>query len=98
MPKKALASLNVVINAVTGPLFKGLNKASKRLAVFGAKMKTIGRSISTSFTLPFAAIGVAGAKMAIDFQKNMTKINTLVGISASEVNKMQGEVMKLSGA
>ena len=98
MPKKALASLNVVINAVTGPLFRGLNKASKRLTVFGAKMKTIGRSISTSFTLPFAAIGVAGAKMAIDFQKNMTKINTLVGISASEVNKMQGEVMKLSGS
>ena len=81
MPKKALASLNVVINAVTSPLFRGLNKASKRLTVFGAKMKTVGRSISTSFALPFAAIGVAGAKMAIDFEKNMTKINTLVGIS-----------------
>ena len=98
MPKKALASLNVVINAVTGPLFRGLSKAGKRIAVFGAKMKSVGRSISTSFTLPFAAIGVAGAKMAIDLQKNMTKINTLVGISADEVNKMQGEVMKLSGA
>ena len=98
MPKKALASLNVVITAVTSPLFKGLARASKRLIAFGAQMKAVGRSIAMSFTLPFAMIGAAGAKMAIDFQKNMTKINTLVGISAKEVNEMGKEVMKLSGA
>ena len=98
MPKKALASLNVVINAVTSPLFRGLAKASKRLTIFGAKMKAVGRSISMSFSLPFAAVGVAGAKMAIDFQKNMTKINTLVGISAKEVNNFSKDVMKLSGS
>ena len=97
MPKKALASLNVVINAVTSPLFRGLNKASKRLTVFGAKMKTVGRSISTSFALPFAAVGVAGAKMAIDFEKNMTKINTLVGISGDKVKQLAADVTTLSG-
>tara|TARA_R110000765_G_scaffold363349_1_gene453528 strand:+ start:5173 stop:7815 length:2643 start_codon:yes stop_codon:yes gene_type:complete len=97
MPKKALASLNVVINAVTSPLFKGLARASKRLIAFGTKMKAIGRSISMSFTLPFAMVGVAGAKMAIDFEKNMTKINTLVGISAKEVNEFSKDVMKLGG-
>lgn len=97
MPKKALASLNVVINAVTSPLFRGLAIASKRLVAFGTKMKAIGRSISMSFTLPFAMVGVAGAKMAIDFEKNMTKINTLVGISAKEVNEFSKDVMKLGG-
>ena len=97
MPKKALASLNVVINAVTSPLFKGLAIASKRLVAFGTKMKAIGRSISMSFTLPFAMVGVAGAKMAIDFEKNMTKINTLVGISAKEVNEFSKDVLKLGG-
>tara|TARA_R100000664_G_scaffold34233_1_gene55429 strand:+ start:12291 stop:14936 length:2646 start_codon:yes stop_codon:yes gene_type:complete len=97
MPKKALASLNVVITAVTSPLFKGLNRASKRLVAFGTQMKAVGRGISTSFAMPFAAIGVAGAKMAVDFEKNMTKINTLVGISAKEVNEMGKEVQKLSG-
>ena len=97
MPKKALASLNVVINAVTSPLFRGLAIASKRLIAFGTKMKAIGRSISMSFTLPFAMVGVAGAKMAIDFEKNMTKINTLVGISAKEVNEFSKDVLKLGG-
>lgn len=97
MPKKALASLNVVINAVTSPLFRGLKIAQKRLVAFGTKMKAIGRSISMSFTLPFAAVGVAGAKMAIDFEKNMTKINTLVGLSAKEVNAFSKDVMRLAG-
>ena len=97
MPKKALASLNVVINAVTSPLFRGLKKASRRLQAFGAQMQSIGRSITHSFALPFAAIGAAGAKMAIDFEKNMTKINTLVGISGKEVQKLSQDVMALSG-
>ena len=97
MPKKSLASLNVVINAVTTPLFRGLNKASRRLTAFGARMQTIGRSITTSFSLPFAAIAAGGAKMAIDFEKNMSKINTLVGLSAKEVNEFSKDVLKLSG-
>jgi TP901 family phage tail tape measure protein len=96
MPKKALASLNVVINAVTSPLFRGLKIASKRLVAFGTKMKAIGRSISMSFTLPFAMVGVAGAKMAIEFEQSMTKINTLVGTSAKEVNKLGESVLKMA--
>ena len=96
MPKKALASLNVVINAVTSPLFRGLKKASKRLIAFGTQMKAVGRSISMSFTLPFAMVGVAGAKMAIEFEQSMTKINTLVGTSAKEVNKLGESVLKMA--
>ena len=97
MPKKALASLNVVINAVTGPFARGLKNAERKLKRFGSKMKSIGSSITSSFTMPFAAISVAGAKMALDFEKNMTKINTLVGISADEVNALSKDVMRLSG-
>ena len=75
----------------------GLARAQMALAKTGAKMKTIGRSMTMSLTLPFAMIGAAGAKMAIDFQDSMTKINTLVGITAEEVNSMAEEVKKLSG-
>ena len=96
MPRKALASLNVVINAVTSPLFRGLALASKRLIKFGAKMRAVGRSISMSFTMPFAMIGAAGAKMAIDFEQSMTKITTLVGTSAEEVNKLGAEVKAMA--
>ena len=96
MPRKALASLNVVITAVTKPLFRGLNRASKRLVAFGGQMKAIGRGISTSFTTPFAMIAAAGGKMAIDFEQSMTKINTLVGTSSAEVNKLGAAVKQMA--
>tara|TARA_R110001599_G_scaffold353496_1_gene593323 strand:+ start:11335 stop:13941 length:2607 start_codon:yes stop_codon:yes gene_type:complete len=96
MAKKSLASLNVVISAITSPLFRGLKKASKRIIAFGTKMKAVGRSISMSFALPFAAVGVAGAKMAIDFEQSMTKINTLVGTSVEEVNKLATSVKAMA--
>ena len=96
MPKKALASLNVVINAVTGPLQRGLKRASRTVERFGNRMKNVGRSITSSFTMPFAAISVAGAKMAIEFEQSMTKINTLVGTSAEEVNKLADEVKAMA--
>lgn len=96
MPKKALASLNVVINAVTSPLFRGLKKASRRITRFGNQMQAVGRTIQNSFALPFAAVGVAGAKMAIDFEQSMTKINTLVGTSVEEVNKLSASVKDMA--
>ena len=96
MPKKALASLNVVINAVTAPLFRGLKKASRRITRFGNQMQAVGRTIQNSFALPFAAVGVAGAKMAIDFEQSMTKINTLVGTSVEEVNKLSASVKDMA--
>ena len=96
MPKKALASLNVVINAVTSPLFRGLKKASRRITRFGNQMQAVGRTIQSSFALPFAAVGVAGAKMAIDFEQSMTKINTLVGTSVEEVNKLSASVKDMA--
>ena len=96
MPKKALASLNVVINAVTHPLFRGLKKASRRITRFGNQMQAVGRTIQNSFAMPFAAVGVAGAKMAIDFEQSMTKINTLVGTSVDEVNKLSASVKEMA--
>lgn len=87
MASKALASLNIILGVIPNALYKGLAAVQKRVAKFAVQMKAIGRSITYSFTLPFAAVGVAGAKMAVDFQTAMTKINTLVGISAKEVNE-----------
>lgn len=96
MPSKALASLNIVIGAITQPLFRGLAIARARLMKFAATMKAVGSSIMMSFTMPFAMIAAAGGKMAMDFEKNMTKIVTQVGLVASEVNVMNKEIMKMS--
>ena len=43
-----------------------------------------------------ALAGGAGVKMALDFDKSMTKIKSLVGVAGAEVDKMGQTVKKLA--
>ena len=90
--------ISFVLALSTGQFSTALTMAQKKLTRVSKQMKNVGSTMSRNVTAPFVAIGAAGAKMAIDFDKNMTKIETLVGLTGQEVNAMRGEVMKLSGA
>ena len=91
-----LTSMNIVLGVVNTGLYKGLKLASARVAKFAAKMKAVGSTITTSFTLPFALIAGAGVKMAMDFEKSMTKIQTLVLGSASDMDSYAAAVKNIS--
>ena len=93
---KSLTSMNIVLGVVNTGLYKGLKLASARVAKFAAKMKAIGSSITMSFTMPFALIAGAGVKMAMDFEKSMTKIQTLVLGSAADMDKYAEGVKRIS--
>lgn len=75
---------------------KGLDSAQQRMQRFGRKMKRTGRSLTRSVTLPLAAAGGAAVKMASDFESSMTRIETLVGLSRTQVQGMRSDVLALS--
>ena len=85
--------LRVKITGDSSKLNAALAAASSKLKGFGSKMQSVGKSMSTSLTLPIVAAGAAATKMAFDFDKSMTSIQALVGVSAEEVSKM-GEAAK----
>lgn len=89
--------ISFVLALQTGQFNTALTMAQKRLMRVSGQMKRIGSQMSRNITMPFVAIGAAGAKMTIDFDKNMTKIQTLVGATANEVNKFRQDVLQLSG-
>lgn len=89
--------ISFVLALQTGQFNTALGMAQKKLGRVSRQMKKIGSSMTTNVTLPFVAIGAAGAKMAVEFDNNMTKIQTLVGVSADEVKNFKNEVMALSG-
>ena len=86
--------VNLIGNATS--LNTALTGASARLRQFSARAKTLGSSLTTSLTLPLALIGGASVKMALDFDKSMTKIKTLVGVASDEVDAMGGAVKRLA--
>lgn len=85
-------SLRVRLLAVTAGFTRGMNTASNQLKSFGAKAKSVGSSLK-SIQLPLALAGGAAVKLSMDFDKSMTQIQTLVGISADKVAQM-GEAAK----
>lgn len=73
-----------------------LQSSTSKLRQFAARAKSIGSSLSRSLTLPLALVGGASVKMALDFDKSMTKIKTLVGVASDEVDAMGGAVKRLA--
>ena len=92
----AQAKLQVNLLANPAGLTAGLNVASARLSAFGKKATMIGAKLGRSFSLPFALIAGGSMKMAGDFEKNMTKIKTLVGLSGDAVDGMADKVKALA--
>ena len=85
--------LRVILEADSSKLSKGLDKAGSKLQAFGAKTQAVGKNLSTKLTLPLALAGGAALKLGVDFDKSMTKIQSLVGVAAADVDKM-GETAK----
>jgi len=86
-------TLKVILTGDSSQLESALNKTSARLKSFGTKAQAIGTKLSKSLTLPLTLAGGASIKLAADFDKSMTKIESLVGIASEEVAKM-GETAK----
>ena len=90
-------SLNVRLGAKTAEFNKKLKQSAKQLRKLGNQFKSIGSSISRNFTMPFAIAGGASVKMALDFEKSLTKIQTLVGKTDAEIQAMETSILKMSG-
>lgn len=86
-------NLKINITGDSSKLSNALSSASSKLSKFGSKMQSVGKSLTTRLTLPLAAAGAAATKMAFDFDKSMTSIQALVGVTADRVAEM-GEAAK----
>lgn len=88
--------MNVRLGAKTAEFNKKMNQVSRQINRVGRNIKKIGTTISRNFSLPFAAAGVASVKMSLDFQKSMTKIQTLVGRTDQEIATMKESIMGMA--
>ena len=97
MGSKAIGLLTMVFGADMKGFNKAMSKADKSIARFGKKMTKVGANMTRNLTLPIVGLGVAAGKLSSDFETSMLKINTLVGISTKEVEKMKKGVLELAG-
>ena len=96
MPGKTIASINVRIGAVITGLEKGLADAERSLGRSGRKLSRLGDSLTKSVSVPLAAIGGIGLKMANDLGTSFGKIEDLVGITGGTLQSFKKGVADIS--
>ncbi len=74
-----------------------LQKAGRNFSAVGAKMSAAGASITRSIGLPLALASGAALKLSADFETSLTKVQTLVGLSAKDVQGFRADVLSLAG-
>lgn len=70
---------------------KGIDQLTK-------KMAGVGKRLTKAVTAPIVGLGVASIKTAMDFEDSFAKIEGLVGVSASELGKLEEAAKKLGPA
>ena len=98
MAKRSIASTNISIGANLTGLQRGLKIARRSLKNFGASAKRLGSNITSNVSVPFAAAGAAGVKMATDLETSFGKIENLVGITGKALDNFKSSVKGVSAA
>ena len=94
MAKQGSIVVNLGLN--TKQFRSGLDNASRALNRASGQFRKIGSTMTKNFTVPLAIMGAASVKTFVAFDKSMTKIQTLVGVSKDKVDEMKDSVLKLS--
>lgn len=79
-----------------GKFRAGINNMQRNFRKAGRNMSRVGKKLNRNVTLPVVAAGGAALKSAVDFESSMTRIQTLVGLTADKVNEMRQGVLSLS--
>lgn len=93
-----LARAEVVLTGDDARLQRVLSRAEARMATAGRRMQAIGATLTAAVTAPLAAAGGAAAKFATDFDTSMTRVNTLVGVAADQVDRWRDSLLELGPA
>ena len=90
-------TLRVKIVGDAKKLVDAFSEVERKASVFGKAMKSTGKKLSLSLTLPLAVAGGAAVKFASDFQESMNKVDVAFGKSKKEVKDFAKTTLKQFG-
>lgn len=69
--------------------------AGKKIEKYGKSVEKVGKNLTKSVTMPIAAVGVAAVKTAADFEKGMSKVQSISGASAADMEKLSEKAKEM---
>lgn len=72
----------------------GISQQIKKAAQVGQNLQKVGGTLTKAITVPLMGAGAASAKFAMDFQKDMAQVKTLLDGNAQQVEARTKELSK----
>lgn len=81
-----------------GQVSQGIAGMETRMATAGAKMRSVGGTMSTAITLPLIAAGAVAIKTGADFERTMNSMAAVAGVPGPQLVKLRQLAMDLGAA
>jgi len=94
---KQIGNLLVVIRASTDQLKKELSSAQSQMKKFASDMKSAGRTLTTSITLPLMAVSGYAIKMAMDVEESENLFRVSMGNMADAATEWSNDFAEAMG-
>lgn len=87
------SNLSTIQNEIeqTGKKLDGLNN-------LGNGLTSVGKTLTTSVTLPIVGVGTAATKLATDFEYSMSQVKAISGATGEQFEALEDEAIKLGGS
>ena len=92
-----IKGLTIQIGGDTSGLDAAIKRTQKTLATTGAKITSVGKTLTKAVTLPIVALGTAAVKSFADVDKTMTLVNATMNNTAEEA-QLLNKAMKEAAA
>jgi TP901 family phage tail tape measure protein len=94
-------ALTVTFLGNTAGLEAALKRTSAQLngiQLAGARMQSVGRSLTHNLTVPIVGLGLASADLAVKFSRSMELLHTQAGVSQKAVAQLSKGVLNMAGS
>ncbi len=91
-----IARLHVSVDARTEDFKRNMGAVQNKMQQFGQRMSAIGRDMTRYITVPLAGAGIAAFKLGKDFEVEMTKITSLVGVASDQVDQWGRDILRMA--
>ena len=95
---KLIDKLSSPLNAVADNLRRNANqwtKAGKQIEKTGKTIAGVGGSLTKTVTAPIAGLGIASVKMAADFEKGMSTVQSISGATGADLETLSKKAKEM---
>ena len=90
-----IKTISIIVAANIKGLEAGLGKANKSLKSFASNAARVGSTLSFGVSAPLTALGKSAFDTFSQFENSMTKVMTVTGATAEEMNMLTSEAKRL---